>query len=495
MATLTYIKGLPTPLKELNAIGETTFSMFLYDYSQVFRAAANDTVNHLLSQSKFNKSAWNTHLQKTYGINKRHANGVIASAKGRVSSAIECRAEHLKVLKNKLASAKKWLKKSYGKLYSCQKFYARKNWSDSKTNTLLPLSCSLKYKNTNYQHLKFQVHHKKRRIYLLTQKIEHLKIKPYEVKVPSGDCFVVGSKDETLGNQVCQWDVDYLKFRVPYCLESKYGSYVSTALGGFKRNINRIPTDGAKSWHFYLKDGRWKVALQFTPTPVAKISKRVRYGCLGIDLNPGSVDWAYVDSHGNLKQHGKIKLIQGLPRGKHQAQIVNTCLQLVKIALLYQCPIVGEQLDFAQKKTQLKEQSQKLARMLSRWAYAEFFKLLNAICTNRGIELKCVNPAFSSLIGLVKYLRQYGISSGVAAAITIARRGMRLSEKLPRSITAYLDVKSRKHVWSKWNQLNKLIKSRALIKNRHSYYGISNWGFLVREIEPDFISKHSCTKK
>ena len=493
MVTLTYVKGLPTPLKELNAIGETIFSMFLFDYSKIFHAAACKTVNHLLSQEKFDKSAWNTYLQKTYGINKRHANGVISSAKGKVSSAIECRREYLKILKRKLASAKKWLKKSEKKLDSCQKFYGKKNWRNSKISTLLPLSCSLKYRNTNYQHLKFQVHHKKRRIYQLTQQIEHLKLKQIRVKVPSGNCFIVGSKDETLGNQVCQWDGNNVRIRVPLCLEAKYGKYVSYPLGGFKRNINRIPESGAKTWHFYLKDGRWKVALQFTPAPVAKISQPIKSGCIGIDLNPGSVDWAYVDKDGNLKRHGKIKLIQGLLKGKAKAQIVKACLELVSHAIKYQCPIVCEELDFSQKKAELKEQSKKLARMLSGWAYGEFFKQLGAICTNRGIPLRTVNPSFSSFIGLIKYLRQYGISSGVAAGIVIARRGMNLTEKLPRSITAYPGMKSGKHVWSDWNQLNKLIKSCAVIKNRHSYYGISNWGFLVKEIELDSISKHSCT--
>ncbi|MDJ0589001.1 MAG: IS200/IS605 family accessory protein TnpB-related protein [Pleurocapsa sp. MO_226.B13] len=487
--TLTYVKGLPTPREELNAIGETTFSMFLYDYSRVFHTAASCTVNHLLNTEKFNKSQWNTHLQQAYGISKRHANGVISSAKGRVSSSIEGRAQHIKVLKQKLSSAKKWLKKSEKKLSSCALFYQRKNWRNAKKSTLLPLSCSVQYRDTNYQHLKFQAHHKKRYIYRQTQQIEHLKNKPVQVKVPRWDCFIVGSKDETWGNQICQWDGNNLRFRVPYCLESKYGSYVSTTLGGFRRNINRIPTDGAKTWHFYLKDGTWKVALQFTPVPVQKRSRSINYGCIGIDLNPGSVDWAYVDSEGNLKQHGKIKLIQGLPKGKAEAQIVDACLKLVKIAIQDQCPIVGEELDFSKKKAKLKEESKQLARMLSSWAYAEFFKLLNAICSNRGIQIKTVNPAYSSSIGLVKYLRQYGISSGVAAAIAIARRGMRLSEKLPRSLTAYPGMKSGKHVWSDWNQLNKLIKSRAEIRNRHSYYGISNWGFLVKEIEPDSISK------
>ena len=191
--------------------------MFLHDYSQVFYDAACETINHLLSAEKFNKSAWNTHLQETYGINKRHANGIIASAKGRVASKKECRKEHLIVLKRKLTSANKWLKTAAQKLNSCSQFYAPKNWRKSKKSTLLPLSCSLKYRGTNLSHLKFQIHHKKRRIYQLTQQIEHLKTKAIRVKVPHGDCFVVGSKDETLGNQVCQWDGNNLKFRVPAC--------------------------------------------------------------------------------------------------------------------------------------------------------------------------------------------------------------------------------------------------------------------------------------
>ena len=451
--TLTYVKGLPTPIEELNAIGETPFSMFLRDYAKIFHAAVCETVNHLLSVKKFNKSAWNTHLQQSYGINKRHANGVIGSASARVSSAVECRKEHIKTLKRKLASASGWLKSANRKLASCFRFYARKNWIRSKSSTLLPLSCSLEYKNTNYQHLKFQIHHKKRRIYQLAQQIEHLILKPDRVKVPRWDCFIVGSKDETYGNQICQWDGEWLKFRVPYCLETKYGKNIVTKIGNFNRNINRIPPVGAKTWHFYLKDGRWKAALQFTPVAVTQVSNAIAYGCIGIDVNPGSVDWAYIDRSGNLKQHGKFVLQQGLPKGKMKAQLVEVSLRMAALAIKHKCPIVCEELDFTSKKARLKEVSTKLARMLSGWAYSEFFKQLSSILANRGIQLKTVNPAYSSLIGLVKYVRQYGISSGVAAAIVIARRGMKLPQRLPRSlktssIKAKLSVNERMHSWS-----------------------------------------------
>ncbi|MCC3508965.1 MAG: hypothetical protein EAZ25_30610 [Oscillatoriales cyanobacterium] len=108
MATLTYCKGLPTPVHELNELGFTDFEMFLEAYAPIFRAASIETVDHLLLGTEFKKSDWNTHLQQTYGINKRHANGVISSAKGRVDGAKEHRILHLKALEGKIKSIGAW---------------------------------------------------------------------------------------------------------------------------------------------------------------------------------------------------------------------------------------------------------------------------------------------------------------------------------------------------------------------------------------------------
>jgi hypothetical protein len=99
MTTLTYCKGLPTPLDELNPTGYTELECFLAAFSQVFYRSTTETVNHLLNQqTKFNKSSWNTYLQKTYGISKRHALGVIALSIGKVDSASRCRTNHIKHL-------------------------------------------------------------------------------------------------------------------------------------------------------------------------------------------------------------------------------------------------------------------------------------------------------------------------------------------------------------------------------------------------------------
>ncbi|MBN3925328.1 hypothetical protein [Nostoc sp. NMS4] len=195
-------------------------------------------------------------------------------------------------------------------------------------------------------------------------------------------------------------------------------------------------------------------------------------------MNPGSIGWAYVDSEGNLKAKGQIPLQMGLPNGKQDAQIVDAILQLAALASSFECPVVCEELDFSDKKERLGEARRKYARMLSSWAYSRFYELLQSILSNRGINVITANPAYSSLIGLVKYMRMYGLSSDCAAALVVARRGMRLNELPQSSITAYASVNEDKHVWSFWSELNKKIKRSSKINRRHDYFTVSNWSFL-----------------
>lgn len=479
MPTLTYCKGLPTPLNEMNPLGFTKFEMFLTAYAPIFRAAVSETVIELLSDRRFNKSHWNTYIQKTYGVSKRHANGVISRAKGCVDGAKECRKTHIKKLTQQLRSANKWLESAKRKVKSNRKFYAKKNWQQSATGCLFYNASDINTGHSNLAQLKFAIHQKSRRIHLLESKISHLKSKPVKVTLTDFETFVVGSKDESFGNQTVQWDGNILTFRVPYCLEDKFGKHVSTELGWFERSAgkNRLSQQGAKAWHFYRKNEKWVAAVQFTPILVKRKVRHSDYGCIGIDLNPGAIGWAYVDTEGNLQSSGQIPLEMGLPNNKQTAQIVDAVMQLVALALCYECPIVVEKLDFSNKKSGLRERGRKNARMLSGWAYAVFNKMLDSICANRGITVLRINPAYTSIIGMSKFAGLYGLGSDCAAAMAIARRGMNLSEKLPSSMSAYLLVNDRKHVWSQWSQLNKILKANRI--KRHSFYPNSNWNSLV----------------
>lgn len=508
-STLSYVKGLPTPIDEMNALGITKFEEFLYVFSSIYRMAAVETVNYILSLDEFGKDEWNywkSQLQPKYGINARQANSIISDAKGQVKSAIECRKNHVDTLKGKLKSANCWLKEKEGLLKKGRKYIdyileEQANWKREKPKKLkkkvpargLPLSMSINRKTSSWNDFKFQIHNKKRYIDQLEKKIKDLSDynkKPVHVKVPQLQVFAVGSSDETLGNQICQWDGDTVTYRVPYCLEDRFGTHVSTRIGNFDRNVNRLPKNSSRTWHFFYKNEKWNAAVQFTPEKVETVSRHSDWGCIAIDLNPSSVGWAYVDKDGNLKDHGTISLQSGLSQGKQTAEFLRVVEILAQKASKYACPIGHELLDFSKKKEALREQGKKYSRMLSGWGYKKFFDLLKAYCNNRGIYVyDKIRPEYSSIAGMVKVARMYGLGSDVSAAYILARRFMRLKERVPASLYAYPDVKLiGKSVWSQWNQLNKFLKSRGIVNRRHDYYTIPNWELEVKRWESRFSS-------
>lgn len=233
----------------------------------------------------------------------------------------------------------------------------------------------------------------------------------------------------------------------------------------------------ALTHRFYAKDLRWFWAVTVDLPPVPRITRPKQYGCIGIDINPKSIGYAVVDSDGNLVAKGRLPFdVSSKRRGQTISIIADVCHSLVQLAMCYRMPICFETLDFSAKKAQLRERGKGYARMLSNFAYSRFLEQLLLQCSNAGIETIQRNPAWSSFLALVKYVRMYGMGSDEAAALVLARRAMRLSERLPRSITALLGVNPRKHVWSGINQLNKVLTGMS----RHDFYSVSNWEFKVK---------------
>ena len=81
---------------------------FASDISRLIYPARIEYLNRLLNGDK--DSLIIKEIQPKYGINKRQANAIRSEVKGAISSAKECRANHIKVLKDKIKSLKQWLK-------------------------------------------------------------------------------------------------------------------------------------------------------------------------------------------------------------------------------------------------------------------------------------------------------------------------------------------------------------------------------------------------
>ena len=307
--------------------------------------------------------------------------------------------------------------------------------------------------------------------------------------------FYEGSKRFNSGNLLCRLTTDgQLTITVPPCLQESFGSHVSCNDVFFRygqeyinhaltpkryENVNqktgksssRIGTVAPLTHHFIKKDEQWYLHTTVELPEVPHQSRR-HNGMLGIDLNPNSVDWSVCDAAGSLRAAGSLKLnIQDKSTLATEDAIGKVCAELVRIAESFGTPIVIEKLDFSDKKASLTERSTKYARMLSNFAYSTFDKMLESRCYKFGIETIRVNPSYSSLQGLTKFMSIYGLNSGTAAALVLARRALKKSERLPRAlhVTLKRPVDSFRHVWSAWSAAARVLNTVGG-RNRHLFY-------------------------
>ena len=179
----------------------------------------------------------------------------------------------------------------------------------------------------------------------------------------------------------------------------------------------RIKLKGSK---FYVMIG-----IDIPDTPVLyKLSN----GAIGVDTNPDGLGTVEVNREGNIISHEYLYL-QRLPFAKHdkrQHDIEALALQVVNKAILANKGIVIEDLKFNDGK----HGSRKFNRMRHNFIYSQLLLAIERRAIKDGVELRKINPAFTSIVGILKYQEQYSLNRHTAAALIIGRRGMGIMEKI-----------------------------------------------------------------
>ena len=212
------------------------------------------------------------------------------------------------------------------------------------------------------------------------------------------------------------------------------------------------------------KSDQWYIHLTTYVQEVPVTTSR-RNGCIGVDFNRDSAEWAYILPDGNIKDQGKINFKwKGFSSGQRQAMMRNLVVKLTDMAFSLQCPIAIESLDFSQKKASMSEASKAYNSMLSNLSTGIFREALESRCKRYGIGLHQVNPAFTSVIGMIKFMGRYGLNSGTAAAMTIARRAMGYSERAPFCLVKPEDLA--RHSWTTWNRVSRYLKNNNVRRSQ-----------------------------
>jgi IS605 OrfB family transposase len=311
----------------------------------------------------------------------------------------------------------------------------------------------------------------------------------------NSEFFVLGSKDETAGNQTCVAILENgtfsLRLRLPKALEAKWGKYLLiknvTFAYGHEAIEAALKQTQAISYRFKKDEKGWRV---FVSTTLKKTESTTQenYGALGIDLNANHIAVVETDRFGNPITK-KTYPWNTYGKSKHQVKAMtgDVCKSIVNYAKDTNKPIVIESLDFQKKKLSLSEgNSAWFSRLLSCFAYGLFFAILMARAYKQGVIVHRVNPAFTSVIGRVNYAKRYGLSIHLAAALCIARRYQKFSESpcspqriIPDGkgghVAFILPARNRmKHVWHFWGQVKKKLTTvlaahfQAINKHRSS---------------------------
>ena len=212
------------------------------------------------------------------------------------------------------------------------------------------------------------------------------------------------------------------------------------------------------------KSDQWYIHLT-TYVPEIPITTGSSNGCIGVDFNRDSVEWAYVLPDGNIKDKGKIGFKwKGFSSGQRSAMMRDLVVKLTDMAFEYQCPIAIESLDFSKRKASMSEASKAYNSMLSNLSTGMFREAIESRCKRYGIGLHKVSPAFTSVIGMIKFMPRYGLNSGGAAAMTIARRAMVMSERAPQCLVRPED--RARHSWTTWNRVSRYLKSNKVRRSK-----------------------------
>ncbi|KKM20299.1 hypothetical protein LCGC14_1646880 [marine sediment metagenome] len=427
--------------------------------------------------SKEQNRALKTRYILDYGISGRHFNGMWNELKALIDSNMSNKKNHIEDLKKKIASTKKTIAKIKKQRISpknktIEKFKKQKLNRREKIRNLKIKLCNQERKLKGWQQ---DLKDKKVRVTFGTNKLfkaqyylEENKFKDHKDwrkawnHARNNQFYLLGSHDESWGNSNCQMTENSdgtfdVELTIPLALVKEYGKklYFKNVSFGYGcealsaavtaneerkaipvKNKEERKEKGHSITYRFRKDdkGRWMLyAMLDIPNPDI-VSRHYKYGVIGVDINQDH--WAIVetDRFGNPIKFGSIPCVTyGKSSDQSIAIIGEASKELNEWAIATKKPIVLENLDFKKKKRQLAEYSPEKARQLSSFAYSAILRIIQSRAYQFGIETFKVNPAFTSIIGRLKFADRYNLSVHQGAALAIGRRKMGFSERPPKS--------------------------------------------------------------
>jgi IS605 OrfB family transposase len=185
-----------------------------------------------------------------------------------------------------------------------------------------------------------------------------------------------------------------------------------------------------------LKDGQIYGFVRFSlDVPPQTITKAK--GVIGIDVNarPFHLALAEVSSDGNLQSYKSIylsHLLKCKSRNRKEYEEWLIAHEIVRFAKEKGRAIAIEDIKNLPKGKR-GDGKAKFRKILQFFSYRRILKKIESLANQEGIEIVKVNPAFTSVIGMMKYCPQYFIDKDIAGAYVIGRKALGFKEEIPEN--------------------------------------------------------------
>jgi IS605 OrfB family transposase len=193
-----------------------------------------------------------------------------------------------------------------------------------------------------------------------------------------------------------------------------------------------------------LREGEVYGSVSFElPTPEVKYTKE--NGVIAIDTNASPIHLAIaeVSKTGELLSYQTISLhyLLGLSQNNKDHQEWILAHQIVDLAIEKGKAIAIENLKKL-KRGMRGDGKAELRKRLHQWNAKKFLQKIKRVATLKGLEVIEVNPAYTSIIGMLKYAPQLNIDKDIAGAYVVGRRALGFKEDTPENYEKLLKDKA-----------------------------------------------------
>lgn len=247
--------------------------------------------------------------------------------------------------------------------------------------------------------------------------------------------FFLGSGEESYGNQVLQLKPGDTGFLMQLRKDKPYerdGNYITmpVAFSYMSEELAyALSSHQPVTYRISRKGRKWYLTAMFSMDMDIYTDKKS--GVIGIDYNDGFMEVVETDRYGNMASAKQVGLEYHGTGKKAESELKEKLSKLVRVARDKGKNIIVEDLDFRKKKArQMKGYNKKDNRRLHRFDYHRYLFWLEQLCIKYGVQLRKVNPAYTSQIGRKKYSNNRKLTVHRAAAFVIARRGQGYEDKV-----------------------------------------------------------------